>query len=555
MAKVPDLETLADRMDSWQSRFSGLNSSGDKRTHFRQTIDPVLTAEAADLLYNQNDLAALICELYPEEALAQGVRLQVSVSDDAQDTIDGTDIDSKLCARLKELRAVKLVKECAIFARVHCDCFIFIGVDDGAASQAEPLDVSKVRKINFLKVAQRTQLSTNTQYTDPLDPKFGEPQTYRLTPANGQQVVVHESRFLKMHGARASFEAWRRNGYWHFSVLQRIQFVLRDFCLTSDSAALLIQNASQGVFKLKGFLALLGSAGGAKALETRAQLMELGRGAANSILLDTEEEFDYKGIALTGVPEMLDRGAARLCTSAKIPVTKLTGVAAGGLNATGEGDRRNWQSQLNAYRTDHLQEPFDRILEILCIEQKIPDDVAVTLEFPPLEQSTDMQTAELRNKQALTDQIYVNGGVVTPEEVAVNRFPREGYSLDTALNLDVRKAVLEAANVEAQQVGDLSTVGARATAMLAVLDSVATESVPRDAGVLLLQNLFAMTPEQAEAQMGMIGNGFTIAPAPQTDPNADPSTGAQSLAVPAGTPAARSKVPRARAATPRANTR
>jgi phage-related protein (TIGR01555 family) len=553
----------AERMDEWASRVTGINTGADKRNSYRFQPVPVLTPEQADAMYNSNDLASLICSIHAEEALAEGIRLCVTAPDGA-DNEDGAGIDAKLMDRLDELQAVQMIQESDVFSNVHGDCFLYLGVEDGAASQAEPLDLSKVTKLNFLKVVERTQLSTGIRYNDTSKPQlFGRPQTYNVVSELGAtSVVVHESRFIKMFGARTSTAALRKNSYWHFSALQRVQYVLRDFGITWDSAALLIQNASQGVYKLKDFLALLASKDGAATMEKRAQLVDAFRSAVRSIILDESESFEYQSIAFTGVPDMMDRFAARLATATGIPVSKLIGVAGGGLNATGEGDRRNWQARLRAYSRTKLKPVFDQLLKILAIELKVPEGTKITVEFCPLEQPTDAELAELRNKQAQTDHLYIQDQVLTPEEVAIARFPKGGYSTDTEIDLTLRKKIIETADEEAQQnPGDMGTVGARATAIMAVLDHVAAKQIPREVGVLLLQNLFGMTAEQADAQIGDVGDGFEpenqqavdgtaaqgVTPgAKQQTPGAPAGAGAKPRGVPRGVAAAKPRLPSAR---------
>ncbi len=437
------------RMDAYISALSSLNTSGDKRTRFKYQPDAILTPEMADQLYNGNDLAARVCDIYPEEALAEGVRVVVTTPDGAADSEDdATATDAEIMDRLAELCAVDVVTETAIFSDVHGDAFIYVGVDDGAATQAEPLDPKRVKSVLFLKTAERTQLSTATRYNDPTKPNFGRIETYNLIADNGMSVIVHESRFIKMWGARTSSRALKANSWWHYSKLQRVQSVLRDFAITWDSAALLVQNASQGVFKLENFLQLLASKGGAAAMAKRAELIDITRGAANSIVLDKNEEFSYEGIALTGVPDMMDRFAARLSTAVNIPVSKLTGVAAGGLNATGEGDRRNWQAQLRAYSRSKLKPAFMAIVDLLRVELGIAEDTKIEIEFCPLEQPSDLDAAKLRYQQAQTDALYVVNSVLTPEEVAIARFGPGGYSTDTEIDLEIRKTIVDTMTAE-----------------------------------------------------------------------------------------------------------
>ena len=56
----------------------------------------------------------------------------------------------------------------------------------------------------------------------------------------------------------------------------------------------------------------------------------------------------------------------------------------------------------------------------------------------------DKEKAEVRNKQAQTDQIYSDLGVLSPEVIAKARFGGDRYSLETNIDEDAWKAVAAA---------------------------------------------------------------------------------------------------------------
>jgi hypothetical protein len=64
--------------------------------------------------------------------------------------------------------------------------------------------------------------------------------------------------------------------------------------------------------------------------------------------------------------------------------------------------------------------------------------------LPSLWQPTPVEEADIRAKQATIDTAYITAQVLTPEEVAVSRFRKEGYSTDTSIDLEHRQAMIEA---------------------------------------------------------------------------------------------------------------
>jgi hypothetical protein len=58
------------------------------------------------------------------------------------------------------------------------------------------------------------------------------------------------------------------------------------------------------------------------------------------------------------------------------------------------------------------------------------ESIKVTVEFPALWQMTDREKAELRRMEAETDRIYLQEGVLLPEEVVIKRFSQGEFAID-----------------------------------------------------------------------------------------------------------------------------
>jgi phage-related protein (TIGR01555 family) len=57
-----------------------------------------------------------------------------------------------------------------------------------------------------------------------------------------------------------------------------------------------------------------------------------------------------------------------------------------------------------------------------------------SFQFNPLWQLNELQEAERRHKAAVTDQIYLDQGVVHPAEIRRSRFGGDAYTTETALD-------------------------------------------------------------------------------------------------------------------------
>lgn len=431
------MSALTVRVDSWASALTTLGTQFDKFKSYVFLRPRLLSAEECSVLYHYNPLAKKICDIFPEDALREGV----CAKDDEGQNLD--DVDS----RLTELDAVKAMTLAAVWGNTFGWGAVFLGVDDGL-EQTEPLDPTRVSNVRFLRVVDRRDVAPRTWYTDPLSPKFDLPQTFTFVQAQsgaatGKQLVsqeIHESRFIKFEGARTSVREQRANGGFPHSKLQAVQEQLLRVGVSWDNAAQLLQVVSQTVMKIKGLQQALVSDKGAEALEKRAQLIDMTRGITRSLWIDADgEEVSNLSTPLAGVSDILDRLGAMLAASTGIPVTKLFGTQPTGLAATGAADERSWNNRVESYRTQELLPAFDKLVSCLATELKITGDVNV--DFPSLDRPTDTETADIRLKVAQGDKLYVDMQAVLPEEIAVSRFGGPNYSIDTHLNPGPRDAL------------------------------------------------------------------------------------------------------------------
>lgn len=422
------------RTDSWRSALTGLGGRKDKRNSYGFVEDAPLDPIYCEQLFNGNDLAQKICSAYADEALRMGVKLEVE---------DDTDTTSKLAERIEDLDAVSLVNEAAVFGAMAGDAGVWMAVEDGR-EQSEPLEAENVQKVHTLRVVCRMDLSVASWYSDPLSPKFDTPETFRFISSFStlSQEPIHETRFLWFYGARTSRRTRKQLGGWHYSKLQAAQVTLRDFNVSFEGAAYMLQDASQAVFKIKDLISTLVSDQGQEMLERRMESVEMSRSVARAMLIDADmEDFSKVTTTFTGVPDILDRMANRLAAATGIPVTKLMGQTQGGLNANGDADQASWYDAVEVYRTKQLKPQLVWLSKILAAEMKLPPEKVIKVCFPSLYQMTPIQEAALRLQVAQTDKLYADMQALTPEEIAMSRFRPEGWNADTQINTDVREAI------------------------------------------------------------------------------------------------------------------
>jgi phage-related protein (TIGR01555 family) len=218
------------------------------------------------------------------------------------------------------------------------------------------------------------------------------------------------------------------NSGWGDSIFVRIASELRDFDVVWGSAAVLMNDFAQSVYKIKGLAEILGS-DGEGALVARMRAIDLMRSTVRAILIDSEEEFGRQQTPVAGLPEILERFTFRLAAAAEMPCSMLFGQAPAGLNATGDADIRFYYDHLKNRQTRQLKPALERLVRML-MQGREPAQWSIM--FRPLWQLTEGEQATAHLAQANADKVYLDARVLSPEEVRQSRFG-DHYSVDTTL--------------------------------------------------------------------------------------------------------------------------
>lgn len=493
--------TIAKRSDGWVNNILGYNTSRDPRTA-HGVVSTWLSQEEAEEMWEGDDVSARAIEAHPNEMTRRGFDLQIQGEDFAASdpreseersrsktmdkaeaptfaparvqpkpppeptpeeemTDEAKEISEELMGMWEDLEADDNYREAMEYARAFGGGGIFIGVDDGVADLSKPIREDRIREVRFLTPLTPRELYPNSWYSNPNDKAWGRPALYRMDqdPEGGistrRSFNVHESRIIRFDGIRTTRRNISLNRGWGGSALGRIQDVIRDFDMAWQGASLTLRDFGVGAVKFKNLAELLAAGeDGDKSLTYRLQQMELVKSQLRAMLLDESETYEKVNTSLAGLPDMMDKFCLRLAAAVSIPVTMLMGQAPAGLNATGESDIRWFYDYCASLQQRMLRRRQNRLMRLLMLAKKGPtggrEPMKWTIAYRPLWEMTDAQKAELRSKQATTDKLYIDAGVLTPEEVAISRFGGDEWSMETQIDVGARK-VNAAAAIEAQQ--------------------------------------------------------------------------------------------------------
>lgn len=442
------------RLDSIVNVFTGLGDAlYDRAKH--NTFQPNRKLGDGELsaLYNDESLGRLICELPAFDALRKG--FTVVVADDEADK----DVGAGAYDYLTLLGTTGAITNALEMERAFGGSAIWVGVDDGATAESEPVNVKNVRSVLFLRVLDRRRLrpwkiDTNTRsrtYNQTVLWAVMPEEVFSASPEAAKTfepaALVHASRLIVFPGRNVSDDRRAKNEGWGDSIFQACLNPLEHDAVAWSTLAHLITKASQGVIKVKD-LATVATSGDKDAVTARFALIRMGRSMVRDLVIDAEESYEQHAPDFGNLPDVLYLVMHEVAAAVHIPVTRLYGMSPGGLNSTGESDARNWEDEVEALQTHKLEPRLRQLCDLVFLAKDGPTEgvppESYQISWEPLRQMTSKEQAELRKIVAETDAVYINAQVLTPEEVCLNRFRADGWSMETTVDLELRQKILEA---------------------------------------------------------------------------------------------------------------
>lgn len=430
---------LDNLQNGWSNMLTGINIKGKDKRVSAEVNWVRLTESDVENLYAADDVAGRVVELPPSLGLRNGIKVKIP-----QDQ-GGNEKAKEFNKELERLQVMKKLRQGEIWARMYGGAGLFINAND-SADLSKPLNINSISQIKNFTVLQRWELHPYLIDYSLGSNNFMKPELYYLSPRSGARSkrasqYVHHTRVIRLDGVELPRRLHVQNNYWGDSVLTRLYNILRNFNLSHDSVSSITQDFRVGVLKLRGLSDIIAN-GDKELLEQRIETMGLTKSVLGSILLDAEdEEYTNLSSTLNGMDTLLDKINQRLVVATGLPHTLVLGEGASGvLSGAGESENRQLFQYIESYQKDHLQEPLSKIIELIQKQKQGPTNGEIIEEmswqFNPLEEKSEAQQAELRNKQAQTDVLYLDRGVVDPEEVRDSRFGGDEYSIETHVKED-----------------------------------------------------------------------------------------------------------------------
>ena len=381
------------------------------QTNYQETKRISRLWSMLDDLYTTNSLAAKVIDIPINDAFREGRLIDIQDTNKREEVEElYVDIDTKINLALK-------------YADVFGGSVLVVVSNDDDLSKP----ITNMTKGDLINVAvlDASQLVPQTLDRNPLSKNYNKPTSYLITNTS---VNIDPSRVYYVDGVNTTNRERERNNGLGSSKYERMYYNIQDAIQTNVSIRNLVEQSNIDVVKIDGMNDAVAS-GAEDVVQQRLQILSQMKSMLNTIGIDGKD--DYVNIAKSfGTLDKIQMNMYSLVAmAADIPVTRLVGTSADGMNATGDGDLKNYYDMVKSDIQINRMKPIYKYFDPIVTTHLFGSDEGFNYEFNSLYQLSESEIAEIQSKQANTHAIYLDRNVVT-EEAVLQELQKNGQYVD-----------------------------------------------------------------------------------------------------------------------------
>jgi phage-related protein (TIGR01555 family) len=412
----------AARIDDWASTTSALGGAKDKHTGLTFEMRPRLGPTVIEALVSQHPIAARIVDKIVDSAFSVPWKICKVVGPDSDK------FDAAACkADLDKAGLTAAEKQSAHWSRLYGGAITAIAVLNTGEPDQPMTFGSQSRLLRFAAVpAERARpLDQDAGF---LSPTYGVVLKYQCTGIASAPCDLHYTRAIPHEPIKLPLEAQTRSGSsatgWGPSILDRVFDDLGRYGATGAFATSMMYVASLFYMQLDGYRADAQTKDGQARIQKRAEQTRKSLDAFGLLVMDKADMIGILERNLTGAGDLMTKTADRLAAATEYPREVLFNESPAGLNA-GElsGPQELYFATVGSWRKNEVNPGLRRGVEI-WIRLKGLDIDSFEIEWEPLWSRSDEGDSEIHARNATADHTYIDDGVLTADEVRVERFVR-----------------------------------------------------------------------------------------------------------------------------------
>jgi phage-related protein (TIGR01555 family) len=421
------------KLDGYENVLTGLGIAGlDSKRSTRYKAEKRMEDRSLGEFWSFNGLGKRVVKLPLQDAFREGFSIN---GDDDSEIFNYLKLGKNDKGNKTELW--KSFKECARWADVYGGAIMVLGIKDGGELD-DPVDEKRIDAVSYAHVFDKGQVNIYDIDTDSQSENFGQPEYYEVYPLNGSEVLrVHYSRVIRVDGEILPDYELDKNGYWHDSVYQAIFREIERSSTGKVSASRALDDLYIYTMKMKGLAQQIGQGNESKVIARLRQLDQT-RSSMSMIGIDENESIERNTLTLSGVKDILVALDEAVTTVTGIPMSLLSGQPPKGLSNSDESGMTFYYDKVANKQEEQLECPLEKLIRYVMLSKAGPTNgkeiAGWYIEWNPIERQSETEIVNNRKTQAETDQIYMTGGVLQPQEVKTSRFGGLEQSLDTTID-------------------------------------------------------------------------------------------------------------------------
>ena len=389
------------------SGYNPMDSINNPMTIFANATNQLLTLNWVELAntYKSDGFCRVAVDLPVADAFRDG----------------GFDIDSNtlnpdelllLKEKMSDSNDIEVLQACLRFGRLYGGSAVVVNTD-GKPERPLILENLKNKNIEFLPV-DRWQCYANGTTVQLAQSFCLNDNSNR----DGELLTYDKSKVLLYTGQLAPYYLRNQLSGWGMSIFESIIPQLKQYIKANGVILELLDEAKIDILKIDSLAQTLLSAGGTQKIQKRLQIAADNKNYKSMLAMDSADDYQQKQLSFGGLDRMLEKIFLLICSSLRMPYSKVFGRSQNGLG-TGENlDNENYLSMIEA----EIRQPATRILkqmiDIRCYQlfgRKIDD---LTLTWKPLRESTAKEVQEIEKSKVDEMMQLLEAGILTKKQVA-----------------------------------------------------------------------------------------------------------------------------------------
>ena len=379
------------------------------------SIGEVLTGSSSFLLslryiqlantYKSNGFAKLAVDLPVNDAFRDGGF-----------TLDSQTLTSDQILELQNYMQDKgdiiTLKDCARWGRLYGGGVILVNTEQDSDTPFNP-ETIKNKEVEFLACdrwqcfPQARSLYLAEKFTLQ-DLSLGE---------DGNIVTIDKSRLKVFTGETQPYYIRNKLGGWGASIFEAIIPALSQYIKANNVILELLDEAKIDILKIFGLSDLLLSKDGESLVKERLKIFSEEKNFKSVGAMDAQDDYVQKQMSFGGLDRLLDKIMLLICSSLRIPYSKVFGKGASGFSS-GEDDLENYNGMVMSTIREPLTPILKWMIDIRCYQlfgRKVDD---IVINWKPLRVLSEVEQQNVINQKVQNLTQLAQLGVLTNKQVA-----------------------------------------------------------------------------------------------------------------------------------------